>query len=59
MMPKTMVIVRVSEASELFKPAATGSTLTHGLSRGRNCGDEVDMASNVINLRWEQIGSRD
>jgi hypothetical protein len=54
MMPKTMVIVRVSEASELFEPAATGSTLTHGLSQGRNCGDEVDMTSKVINLRWEQ-----
>jgi hypothetical protein len=54
MMPKTMAIVRVSEASELFEPAATGSTLTHGLSQGRNCGDEVDMTSKVINLRWEQ-----
>ena len=34
MMPNTMVIVRrtVSEASELFEPAATGSTLTHGFS---------------------------
>jgi hypothetical protein len=53
-MPNTMVIVRVSEASELFEPAATGSTLTHGLSQGRNCGDEVDMASKVTNLRWEQ-----
>jgi hypothetical protein len=59
MMPKTMVIVRVPEASELFEPAATGSTLTHRLSRGRNREDEVDMASNVVNLRWEQIGSRD
>jgi hypothetical protein len=54
MMPKTMVIVRVSEASELFEPAATGSTLTHGLSQGRDCGDEVDMTSKVINLRWDQ-----
>jgi hypothetical protein len=54
-----MVIVRVPEASELFEPAATGSTLTHRLSRGRNREDEVDMASNVVNLRWEQIGSRD
>jgi hypothetical protein len=59
MMPKTVVIVRVSEASELFELAATGSALTHGFSRGRNRGDEADMASNVINLRWEQIGSRD
>jgi hypothetical protein len=54
MMPNTMVIVRVSEASELFEPAAIGSTMTHGLSQGRNCGDEVDMTSKVINLRWEQ-----
>ena len=54
MMPKTMVIVRVSEASELFEPAATGSTLTHGFSQGGNCGDEVDMTSKAINLRWEQ-----
>jgi hypothetical protein len=54
MMPNTIVIVRVSEASGLFEPAATGSTLTHGLSQGRNCGDEVDMTSKVINSRWEQ-----
>ena len=54
MVPNTMVIVRVSEASELFEPAATGSTLTHGLSQGRNCGDKVDMTSKVINLLWEQ-----
>ena len=54
MMPNTMVIVRVSEASELFEPAVTGSTLTHGLIQRRICGDEVDMTSKVINLRWEQ-----
>ena len=54
MVPNTMVIVRVSEASELFEPAATGSTMTHECSQGRNCGDEVDMTLKVINLRWEQ-----
>lgn len=30
MTPKTIVIVRVSEASELFELVATGSTLAHG-----------------------------
>lgn len=54
MMPNTMVIARVSEASELFELAATGSTMTHGLSKGRKWGDEVDMTSKVINLRWEE-----
>ena len=39
---------------ELFEPAMTGSTLTHGLIQRRICGDEVDMTSKVINLRWEQ-----
>jgi hypothetical protein len=41
MMPKTIVIVRVSEASELFEPAATGSTLAHGPSPGKHWAGEV------------------
>lgn len=53
MMPNTMVIVRVSEASGLFAPAATGFTLTHEFSQGGNCGEEVNMTSRVISLRWE------
>jgi hypothetical protein len=51
MMLNMMVIVRVSEASGLFEPAATGSTMTHGTSQRRICGDEVDMTSKVIGLR--------
>jgi hypothetical protein len=53
-MPKTIVIVRVYEASELFEPAATGSALAHGPSAGNYWVGEVDMTSKVINLRWEQ-----
>jgi hypothetical protein len=34
--PNTMVIVLVCEASELFEPAATGSTLAPGPSRGKD-----------------------
>jgi hypothetical protein len=45
MMPKTIVIVRVYEASELFEPAATGSTLAHGPSPGKYWAGEVDMTS--------------
>ena len=39
--PKTIVIVRVYEASELFEPAATGSTLAHGPSPGKYWAGEV------------------
>lgn len=45
MIPKTMVIVRVSEASELFELVAKGSTLAHGPSPGKRWEDEVDMTS--------------
>ena len=44
-MPKTIVIVRVYEVSELFEPAATGSTEAHGPSRGKHWAGEVDMTS--------------
>jgi hypothetical protein len=45
MMPKTIVIVRVYEASELFEPAAAGSTLAHGPRPGKYWAGEVDMTS--------------
>jgi hypothetical protein len=45
MMPKTIVIVRVYEASELFEPAATGSTTAHWLSPGKYWAGGVDMTS--------------
>jgi hypothetical protein len=47
-MPKTIVIVRVYEASELFEPAATGSTLAHGPGPGKYWAGEVDMTSASI-----------
>ena len=43
--PETIVIVRVYEASELFEPAATGSTLAHGPSPGKYWAGGVDMTS--------------
>jgi hypothetical protein len=47
MMPKTIVIVRVYEASELFEPAATGSTLANGPSLGEYWAGVVDMTSDL------------
>lgn len=43
MVPKQIIIVRVSDALELFEPAATGSTLAHGLMPGKFWAGEVDM----------------